>query len=282
MFLKKINTVLLIAFLFFTKNVFSQNCQAYLYYGDTLQYEACIIAEKRAGYFQFARKYQEALDEAIEKCDYFSHAYQHKSTAYLKSGDFITWKKLIDKAVDIDPKEHLFYRGWCRYQFFKDYQGAIDDIERLDSLVDYDIGPGQDGFYHLNIAKALCYKGLGQKEKAIEIIEKQMADKNHMLGLFDNLHLGVLYLEMGDTKKAMTAFNRQSEENELADNQFYIAMTYKKMGDLINCKKHLLEAKSLFEKGQVLFSVYVERADKIYLQEIEAELQKLNEQKYKK
>jgi len=135
----------------------SQNCQAFLYYGDTLQYEACLIAEERDGHYQYSKAYQEALDRAIEKCPYFSYGYFHKSVAYLKSGDFLTWKKLIDKAVELKPEENLGYRGWCRYQFFRDYQGAINDIERLDNLVTYDIGYSAGCEYHLNIAKAICY-----------------------------------------------------------------------------------------------------------------------------
>ena len=62
----------------------------------------------------------------------------------------------MNKAVALDPKEHLPYRGWCRYQFFRDYEGAIQDIERLDSLSKYDIGYSVNAEYHLHIARALC------------------------------------------------------------------------------------------------------------------------------
>ena len=123
----------------------AQNCNAFLYAKDTLQYEACVIAEERDGHYQYSREFQEALDKAIEKCPYFSYAYLHKSVAYLKSGDFVTWKTLIDKAVELNTKENLGYRGWCRYQFFRDYRGAIVDIELLDSLISYDIGHSAGG-----------------------------------------------------------------------------------------------------------------------------------------
>jgi len=41
------------------------NCEAFLYYGDSLRYKACKVAEKREGYYQFSKEYQTALDEAI-------------------------------------------------------------------------------------------------------------------------------------------------------------------------------------------------------------------------
>lgn len=263
---------LLLLFLFLCLEMTAQNCEAFLYFKDTLQYEACKLAEQRKGHYQFSREYQEALDRAIEKCDYFSDAYRHKSVAYLKSGDFLNWKKLMDKAVELDPKEHLGYRGWCRYQFFRDYQGAIDDIEKLDSLIDYDIGFSVNGDYHLNIAKAICYKALNQKEKAIRIILDQLADENHLVGIYDYLHLGKLYLETNQLEKAKIALIRQSEENNLAENQFYLSMVFKMQKDreaYLNC---LRKAKSLYLAGKKMFDPYTSPMDKVYLQEIEEEL----------
>lgn len=252
--------------------LWSQNCNAFLFYGDTLQYEACLIAEERAGHYQFSREYQEALDRAIEKCDYFSYAYRHKSVAYLKSGDFLTWKKLIDKAVELYPEDNLGYRGWCRYQFFRDYQGAIDDIERLDSMVNHDIGSSANGDYHLHIARAICYKALGQSEKAIRIIEEQLQQPDHVPGLYDYFHLGVLYLETGKYDLALAAFQKQSEANELADNLYYQAMTYKALGQKDQYRQSLTRAKELYLNGQKVMDHYTTPYDKIYLEDIEQAL----------
>jgi hypothetical protein len=49
----------------------------------------------------------------------------------------------------------------------------MDDLERLSSMTRFDIGYYVNSDYHLNVAKALCRRAIGQKEKAIEIIEKQ-------------------------------------------------------------------------------------------------------------
>ncbi len=259
-------------FIFFYSCSFSQNCEAFKYYGDTLQYEACKLAEKRRGHYQFSREYQEALDKAIEKCSYFSYAYRHKSVAYLKSGDFINWKKLIDKAVQYDPAENLGYRGWCRYQFFRDYRGAIDDIERLDSLADYDIGYSINGDYHLHIARALCYKALGEKEKAIQIIENQLRQKDYLVGLYDYLHLGVLYLETDQYEKATQAFNQQSKENELAENQYYLAMAHKKLDQITVFQQCIQKAEQLYLSDRKMFDPYTTPMDKIYFHHIQQAL----------
>ena len=265
--------IIIVSFLWYSISL-AQNCDAYKYYGDTLKYEACKVAKKRAGHYQFSKEYQIALDESLEIDPTFDHAYWAKSIAYLKSGDFVTWKKLIDKAVKYNPEEHLGYRGWCRYQFFRDYKGAIKDIEKLDSLVDYDIGQSQNGTYHLNIAKGLCYKAIGKKQKAIDIIENQIKlnEDENFTGVYDYLHLGVLYLETEHFEKAIESFNKQSQITELAENQYYLALTYKRLGNRNEYKVILEQAKELYVEGRKMSDPYSNPMDKIYLENIKNEL----------
>ncbi|WP_238554940.1 hypothetical protein [Chryseobacterium sp. P1-3] len=171
--------LIIITTVFFSKLNAQPNCYAFKYYGDTLQYKACKMVEKIDDkYYQFSREFQEAYDKAIEVCPYFAYGYKEKSVAYLKSGDFLNWKILIDKAVNYNKKDNLGYRGWCRYQFFKDYKGAIADFEELEKLVK-DIGYSVNGDYHHQIAKAICYSALGEKEKAIEVIKRQFNQKDY-------------------------------------------------------------------------------------------------------
>jgi tetratricopeptide (TPR) repeat protein len=244
------------------------NCNAYKYSGDELKYTACKAAEKRGGHYQFSRAYQEALDEALAIDSTFAYAYRVKSTAYLKSGDFITWKKLMDKAVKYDPEGELFYRASCRYQFFRDYAGAIKDIELLDSLIDYDIGYSQNGDYHLNIIKALSYKAIGKPDESLQIFERQLSDSTHNVGIYDYLHLGVLYLEMGKFTLALRALKQQALENDIAENRYYTALVHKALGDEKRYLENIKLAKEKYENGVKMFDPYVEKMDQIFLIDI--------------
>jgi len=191
----------------------------------------------------------------------------------LKRGDFVAWKKLIDKAVELSPTEHLGYRGWCRYQFLRDYEGAIEDIEKLDSLVNYDIGYSINGDYHLNIAKALCYKALGQNKRAIEIIEQQFSSDNYSPSLYDYLHLGVLKLKIGDYNGAITALKKEIEIYDyFAETYYYLALTYKKLSDKVEYEKNLLLSKDFYTNEKKRTDTYTEPMDKIYLTDIEDEI----------
>ncbi|OXA99941.1 hypothetical protein B0A81_21045 [Flavobacterium plurextorum] len=252
--------------------LFSQpNCNAFLYVGDTLQYKACIEAEKIEKLYQFQREFQEVLDNAIKISPNFAYAYREKSTAYLKSGDFLTWKKLIDKAVDLDYSLNLGYRAWCRYQFFRDYKGAIKDIEKLDSLANYNIGYSTNGDYHLNITKGICYSAINQKKKAIKIFNEQLKTKDYSAGLYDYYQLGVTYYQVKDYKNALKAFEKQTKINEFADNSYYKCKVYKVLQNQKEYKKYKKIALELYAENKKMFDPYTRHFNSVYYETIKNE-----------
>lgn len=271
--MKRLSQLILI--MLFIQTVLAQdNCNVFLSRGDSCRYEACKFLKESASHFQLTKEYHEIKDKALEICPEYAVIYKQKSTAYLKTGDFINWKILIDRAVELNPTENLDYRGWCRFQFFRDYKGAIEDIEELDRMVDYDIGYSQNGDYHLNIAKALCYKMIGEKTKAIQIISNQIKKDTSSVGLYDYLHLGVLYLENNDYDNAINAFKKQSNINELAECQYYKALTYRKLNKQEEYSLSMNKAKSLYSSSRYMLDIYTHQVDKIYLQDIQNELEK--------
>lgn len=267
--MKKTIPLGLLLFLFTTCLFAQPNCLAFRYYGDTLKYEACTIGEAAYGLYQFSKEFHEIFDQAIEMDPTYDYAYRSKSVSYLKSGDFINWKILMDKAVAINPTEHLGYRGWSHFQFFRDYENAIKDIELLDSLLSYDIGYSKNGNYHLQVARALCYKQLGQNQKAATIIEQQLATANYSPGIYDYLHLGVLYLHLNQFDQAHTAFARQSEINELAENQYYLGLLYQQQGKAEAALQSFNKAHSLYLEEIRLYDTYTHPVDQVYLRDIE-------------
>lgn len=249
------------------------NCEAYK--EDSLYYKACLKYTKACEYYQGAKEAQILLDEVVEICPYFADAYYVKAIPYLKRGDFITWKNLIDKAVEYAPEDYLGYRGGCRFQFLRDYKGAIRDIEQLITFSDCDIGYIYNGDYHLNIILALSYKGIGEKEKAIGIIEKQLSTMNYEAGPYDYLHLGVLKFEINNFDEAVLSLNKQIAINDyVAETYFYLALIYKKKGNKYLYTENLKKSKKYFLQGKELpgLNSFMDYTDKIYLKEIDDEL----------
>lgn len=250
------------------------NCNVYKYRNNEPCFKGCILATEGEGP-QGSRASQIKFDSAIKLCPGFDYAYREKSVPYLKRGDFVTWKRLIDKAVELDPLGNLGYRGWCRYQFVRDYKGAIADLEKLDSLTQFDIGYSQNGDYQLNIAKALCYKAVGQKKKAIDIIEKQLVEKGYSPMLYDYFHLGVLKMEVGETEQAINILKKSISLNDyFAEPYYYLAMIYKGQNLTTAFRDNMEKAKAYYLKGYKRFDPYTQPMDKIFLVDIEKELAK--------
>lgn len=266
--------ILFLSFITISFGGFTQdNCNAFLLQGDSCRYKACDYIQKAPGFYQLTGKFQEIFDHALEICPDYAKIYRSKSVGYLKTGDFLNWKKLMDKAVELNPSKFLDYRGWCRFQFFRDYEGAIKDIERLEDLFEgNDIGFSQNGDYHLLMAKALCYKKLDEKEKALSIMEKYLSSDSYQMP-YDYLHLGVLYLELEQYDFALGALYKQSEYNDLADNQFYIAKAHQALGNRSKALQALEKAKNLYAQQRFMYDVYAHPVDKVFLGQIEEELE---------
>ena len=239
------------------------NCSIYT---DENCRKACEISNQAGSAPQGYALSQMAFDTAIEICPNYDDAYTEKSVPYLKRGDFITWKKLIDKAVEINPKDHLDYRGWCKFQFLRDYKGAIQDFDLLEKYRPENIGYSKNGDYHLYVAKALCHSALGQKDKAIHILENLYKTKDYHFGLYDYYQLGVTYFETGKYDKALENFEKQSKVYDFAENIYFRS----KVSKIRN--KDYLDLKSLaiktYDDGKTMKDGYTHHFNKVYRKQI--------------
>ncbi len=218
--------------------------------------------------YQGSRESQENFDKAIALCPSFSDAFMEKSVPYLKRGDFVTWKTLIDQAVDINPKSQLGYRGWCKFQFLRDYKGAIADLEALEKIYPTGyLGYSANGDYELHTTKAMCYSALGQKEKAVSIFESQLAKTDHNLGVYDHYQLGVTYFELGKYDKALENFEKQSKHNDFAENIYFKSKVAKiRNKDYLDLKELALKS---YDEGKNMRDVYTHHFNKVYRKQIE-------------
>lgn len=267
----KIIYTLLFSTAFFVSTA-QPNCN--IYKEDESCYQACLESRKAIQNPQGSRASQEHFDRAIELCPTFDYAYFEKAVPYLKNGRFLEWNRMINKAVELNPEAYLSYRASCIYQFFRDYKRVLIDLERLESIINYDIGHSQNGEYHMNIIKALCYRGLGQKQKAIKTIETQLKKQDHLLGNYDYLHLGTLYLEENNITKAIQYLEMQVEHNSyIAEGYYFLGKAYLKNNEKEKAIANFELAKVKYLQGYHRFDPYVEPMDTVTLEEIEEALQ---------
>lgn len=248
----------------YTNTIAQVNCNAVE--GENCK-KACGLYNWASDLQGFAES-QEGFDKAIELCPDFSHAYMEKTVPYLKNGNFVTWKILIDEAIVSDPKTYLGYRGWTKFQFLRDYKGAVQDLEQLKKYEPGDLGRSQNGDYNLGVVRAMSYSALGQNEKAAGIIERLLAARGYTKGMFDQYQLGINCFELGRYDRVLENFEKQSKEYDFAENIYFKSKVSKiRNKDYLDLKKLALRT---YDEGKTMKEVYTHHFNKVYRQQIEA------------
>lgn len=269
-----------IPFILLSKQASGQlNCNA-LYQKGTPEHCACELLfgdhTHINNYYQGTNISLAICDSAIMLFPTFADAYYIKAIPFLKRGEFFTWKKIIDKAVEYDSLSYLGYRGGAQYMFLRNYKEAINDIETLQSIAQWDIGTIYNGEYELEIIRALSYKGLCDTTKAIRILENHINQTNDA-GLYGYYHLGVMYFEQYKYEEAMQALLNQISGNEIADAYYYLGLIYEKADNYTAFQNSMKRAYDLYISGRKIRgdNSYMDYPDKIYLKQIEDELTKI-------
>jgi len=244
------------------------NCEQYKLKGDNLRYQACMKAEGIKKHYQFSKEYQQILDEVIDIDPSFDFAYRRKSVAYLKSGDFITWKILIDKAVGLNPKEHLGARAWCRYSWFRDYLGTIDDIKILRKHLTSDIGYTTNGLYHLEFVNALCYKATGNIDRAYSLMSSLIKKENYRIRKYDYYHFGIINFQKEKYKQAVKYFLLQKEIRDISELDYYLSLSYLETGDSKLALHHIDLAIKKYQSQIIIREDYNHNIDKVFYSDI--------------
>jgi tetratricopeptide (TPR) repeat protein len=241
---------------------FARACRIYNYAGDSLA--------------QGSPQCEHWLDSAIAICPGFAPAWHEKSVPYLKRGDFVTWRRILDKSVDLDPRQFLPYRGWCRFEFLRDYAGALKDLQRYDTLSEYAHTTSNDGDYDLHLIMALCERELGDTTKALHYFGIAMDTDSTNAGLYGYLHLGVTKLKAHDYAGAIAALEHENRiYDQFADTWYWLGRAYLATDRRAQAKKMFLHAKELFNDHTgryYLHGPYCEKLDTIYESDVDAAL----------
>jgi tetratricopeptide (TPR) repeat protein len=100
---------------------------------------------------------------------------EYSVVKFNKAGDFHTGFIYLNKAVELNPTSHLGYRGWIRLRKIRDYDNALSDFDRLDSLTPnfVDAPWGED----IDFLRGECYFGKKNYPKAIELFNRNIKNQ---------------------------------------------------------------------------------------------------------
>lgn len=255
-----------------------QNCSIYT---DSLCSLACRLRNESSAFPQGSRSSQQYLDSAIRLCPDMADAWREISVPYLKRGDFVSWRKYLDKAVALQPARALDVRGWCRFKFLRDYEGALEDLKRFDSLTHFASKHTGDGTYSLYVVMALCERELGNYSNAAYYFSKGIdsifyTKGKDFVGLFDFLHRAVLKLSMQDYTGALSDLRQQEKLcRNYVETSYYKGIAYRSLGKLKQARQQFENAARLYREGFHLSDVYCEMLDAVYPSDVNDALKAL-------
>ena len=195
-----------------------------------------------------------------------SKEYMSYSIHLNKAGDFENGFKYLNKAVELDPKQHLGYRGWIRLRKMRDYDKALLDFDRLDSLTpNYVDAPWGE---NIDFLRGECHFGKKDYPKAIELFNRSIKNQNEdWADIHSFVYLGLCEYELGNYEKSIQEFQRALNQTEyVPESYFGMAKAYLKLGDHEKAKENVLKAENTMRYKRD--DVYNEYLNEIYLSEV--------------
>lgn len=230
-------------------------------------------------YFWSRKKMEEAetLSHRVENFESMdSDEYAEYSSSINKSGDFGRGFKFLDRAVELDPRLHLGYRGWIRLRKMRDYDKALADFDRLDSLTPsiVDAPWGEN----IDFLRGECYFGKKDYPKAIELFRLNIENqKEGWADIHSFVYLGLCEYQLGNHEKAISEFQRALKQSEYVPEAYFgMARASYGLGQIEKAREYIQKAENFI--GYKRDDVYNEFLNEIYLSEIMEFKQKLHKE----
>jgi tetratricopeptide (TPR) repeat protein len=254
------------------------NCNVF---HDSCHIKACLLYNAADAFPQGSRKSQQYYDSAIRTCPDYGEAWREISVPYLKRGDFHTWRKYMDRAVALKPYPFLGIRGWCLFKFLRDYEGALTDLRRFDTISGFHPSYSGDGNYNLYIVMALCERELGNYKEAfhyfalgIDSVLAQQGEK--WVGFSDFLHRGVTKMRTKDYTGALADLDLQMKKyDNYAEIYYYQGLIYHLLNRETEAVTSLEKARTLAAANHHLSDIYCEMQDEVFIEDIEEAIHRI-------
>jgi tetratricopeptide (TPR) repeat protein len=145
---------------------------------------------KRAHQFRLDEtSWVQTFDTLIAICPNISEAYQERAFAFILSKNIEKVFENLDRAVELEPRRWLAYRGYLHCIFAGQYEKAIADLEAAEQMMPHAFTMDHSFSFFL----AMAYTGLGNYEKAEAYFLKDIATQKRGAGQNDIHYNTLLY-----------------------------------------------------------------------------------------
>lgn len=193
--------------------------------------------------------------------------YRRKSFAHSRIGDFHIAFPLVEKAIQLDPMNSLYYLSWQMLFLYRDYDKTIEYLNYYN-----DISEGVNFVWgeNLHYLLGLAYKQKGLYDQAVENFDLCIAHNKKATSEYVYVYRGIAQLRNECLKSALQDFEIAIQKHEKCT----MAWTYKGealvyLEEYEEAYASLLKAKALLQKGIKKRHAYHEVFDEVYISQIE-------------
>lgn len=204
----------------------------------------------------------------LEKYPNTQEAYVSRSVPYNKAGDHATGFAMLNKAVELAPIENLGYRAFVKLYMMHDYEGALQDCLRLDTLTAF-AKPGVWG-EDMDMVIGLCYLQLSDLEKAQQRLSQSINRVTKTTGKDWNSPRAFLYLAITLMKEkayaeAIKVLDELVQLNpNFSEAYYYRAKAFSLKHDVKNAAASQEKCKEVFKKYGAEKNSYYELPYQLY------------------
>jgi tetratricopeptide (TPR) repeat protein len=198
------------------------------------------------------------FDSAIVLSPHFDYAYYQKAVPYLKRGFLEEGIKLLNKAMELAPLDHLTYHANWYFQH-ESYAYFRRDLERFYVMdcayLSYTMGGGLE----MRILLGIVYSKMGENAKALQTLLAAIAEfpSPDFMGIYDYHTLGISQYFNGDYATAQETLEKSIAVNaEFADTYYYLALVEEELGNATAAHQRLQESINRFEGREGGYSGY--------------------------
>ena len=219
-----------------------------------------------------SKKHMQILEKAARIDPKNEQAWKRLSEPFLFIGKYREWHTFSKKAIELNPKTWQGWRGYHKLYYFRDYGGALYDLDATDTLTINKTDYAQN--QSVDYLRGLCYLGLKNHEKAIEYFELYLDKEKNALGSVEIEHTVYLYLariqNYFQNYKAALDILAEVDQNEiLADHYYQAAFAHFMKGEINEAQQKIELCREKFIAGDYHKSPFYEVPHQIYLYDID-------------
>lgn len=206
------------------------------------------------------------LDTLIALNDQNEEYLRKKSLGYSRRGEFHLGYPLMEKAIQLDPLNALYYTSWQKLFLYRNYEEALEDLHYYDDILE---GVNYVWGENIHYLKGLAYKQLGRYDMAVEEFDKCILHEGKATSEYVYVYRGISNLRQACMDEAIEDFEQAiAKYSNCTMAYVYAGETFLKMKKLTEGRAYLGKAEDLLCKHAKKRNPYFEVFDEVHLVQV--------------